>query len=383
MKKIFRILVISILCIIFVGCNSNQNDNVKEEPSTIDKEIIDVNITYTETTLENGTIEETVENIYDSVVAINSFYNGTLGGRGSGVLIGQSLDFSFIVTCHHVIENYNSFQITLSNSKSLEAYLVGGDAKSDIAVLAVKEKNLTYASWFSDSDSLKLGSSVICIGNPLGTLPGSVSTGVVSYNNREISIDNYNSMKLIQTDVAINSGNSGGGLFNAAGALIGIVNAKYASQGIEGLGFAIPSNYAKNIVNSLLSTAKYNKETNVWITGYVIGRWNLGFSLGYGGYGFVRTTIGIASEAINETSSDYGKLKQNDLITKITIDYKNGELLDKSLNDISAQTMTIDDVYNFIYSSNLSIGDTLLFTITRNNNEQIIEVELTQFRYYL
>ena len=89
---------------------------------------------------------------------------------------------------------------------------------------------------------MRLGASVICIGNPLGTLPGSVSTGVISYPNREVQVDDYHTMELIQTDVAINSGNSGGGLFNAAGALIGIVNAKYSSSGIEGLGFAIPAN---------------------------------------------------------------------------------------------------------------------------------------------
>lgn len=348
-----------------------------------DVDIVKLDVTYTSTTLQTGNIEETVEVIYDSVVAINSKVNGQVAGSGSGVLFGHTESLSFIVTCHHVIEGCNGFEVILSDGTSLEAKLVGGDDESDIAILSVEAINLTYASWFNDTDTLRLGSTVICIGNPLGTLPGSVSTGVVSYNNREISVDSYNTMKLIQTDVAINSGNSGGGLFNAAGALIGVVNAKYSSSGIEGLGFAIPANQARIIVDSILQTASYDSTDKVWTTGYVEGRWDIGFELGYGGNMFFRTSIGILNQSTNTTSSDYGLLLNNDLLTSIEIKFADQTKESKSLANISAQTMTTDTIYNFIYSSELSIGDTLIFNITRNDVEMKVEVKLVQYRYYI
>ena len=356
--------------------------DVTPEVTESDVEYKKLEVTYTNTVLENGTIEDTVEAIYDSVVAINSYVDGQHAGSGSGVLFGYTDDMSFIVTCHHVIDGCNDFEVVLSNNETIKAQLVGGDEKSDIAVLSINQTGLTYVSWFNDTDTLRLGSTVICIGNPLGTLPGSVSTGVVSYLNREIQVDTYNVMKLIQTDVAINSGNSGGGLFNSAGALIGVVNAKYSSSGIEGLGFAIPANQAKAIVDSILKTAVLNKD-NTWTTGYVAGRWDIGFELGYGGNMFYRTTIGVLNQATNETSSDYGLLLKNDLLNSIEIKYQDTNKETKKLENISAQTMTTDTVYNFIYTADLSIGDTLIFNITRNEVQQTVEVEIVQFRYYL
>ncbi|MDE7213809.1 MAG: trypsin-like peptidase domain-containing protein [Anaeroplasmataceae bacterium] len=331
--------------------------------------------------LEAGSVEDTVDQIYDSVVAIDAYMNNQHYGSGSGVLFGYDERFSYIATCHHVIEGCQGFKIILSNDEAIEAKLVGGDSESDIAVLSVEKTDLTYASWFEDTEKLRLGSSVICIGNPLGTLPGSVSTGVVSYNNRLIQVDSYHTMKLIQTDVAINSGNSGGGLFNSAGALIGIVNAKYSSSGIEGLGFAIPANQARTIIDNILKTAKYNASENMWETGYVEGRWEIGFTLGYGGYGFIRTTIGIASPATNPTHSDYNKLQANDMLNAITITYKDASKEIKSLTNITAQTMTVDTIYQFIYSAGLSLGDVITFDITRGNLNMTIEVPLVQYRY--
>lgn len=395
MKKFNKFLMIFLSLFLVLGVCSCKTEEQAEPtvnetktpevniPTTNDEtEYIKLDVTYTNTVLENGSIEDTVEDIYDSVVAINAYYNGQHTGSGSGVLFGYTDNMSFIVTCHHVIEGCNGFEIVLSDGTTLKANLVGGDSKSDIAVLSVDRIDLTYVSWFNDTDTLRLGSAVICIGNPLGTLPGSVSTGVVSYLNRKIQVDSYNSMKLIQTDVAINSGNSGGGLFNAAGALIGIVNAKYSSAGIEGLGFAIPANQARDIVDSILNTAILNKD-NTWTTGYVEGRWDIGFELGYGGNMFYRTTIGILDQATNTTSSDYGLLFKNDIFNSIEIKYANSTKESKSLTNISAQTMTTDTIYNFIYSADLSIGDTLIFTITRNDVKQTVEVKLVQYRYYI
>ena len=168
---------------------------------------------------QKTSVEETVEKVYDSVVSIQatSVYGAS---AGSGVLFSYDLDldFSYIATCFHVVEGYSNFEVTLSNGEIYPAYYVGGYEDYDLAVLSIEKTDLTYASLYSDSDNLKLGSTVVAIGNPLGTLPGSVSSGVVSYVNRVVQTSTYEYQTLIQTDVVINSGNSGGGLFNTAGA---------------------------------------------------------------------------------------------------------------------------------------------------------------------
>ncbi len=377
-NKIIFIPLIVLSLFLMVSCKNSQPSQ-EVNPAEVNNHM-GVEVTYTNTTLKNGTVEETVATIYDSVVAIDAYVNNQLYGSGSGVLFAKSEDQSFIVTCHHVIADCTQFKVTLSDSTSLDAYLVGGDELSDIAVLAVQKTDLCYVSWFEDTDQLKLGSSVICIGNPLGTLPGSVSTGVVSYINREIAVDEYHKMNLIQTDVAINSGNSGGGLFNGAGALIGIVNAKYSSSGIEGLGFAIPANQARKIVDSILKTAVYESDTKLWQTGYVEGRWALGMTLGYGGNYFRPTVIGVAGISTNATESDYGKLQVNDIINSITLDFKDSSKEDLVLKDITANT-TIEGIFRFLYHEEVSLGDQFIFNITRNNQTMDVEIPLIQYRY--
>lgn len=390
LKKYILILVLFVGTLGMVSCSSNKDsapeeptppiENNQDENKPSEEGYLSLHVTYTNTTLETGTIEDTVEAIYDSVVAIDAYRSNQHYGSGSGVLFGYDERFSYIATCHHVIEACEGFKVILTNGEHYEAKLVGGDAQSDIAVLSIEKLGLTYASWLEDTDKLRLGSSVICIGNPLGTLPGSVSTGVVSFNNRDIQVDDYHTMQLIQTDVAINSGNSGGGLFNSAGALIGIVNAKYSSTGIEGLGFAIPANQARTIIDSILKTAKYNPQEDTWQTGYVEGRWNLGFVLGYGGM-FLRTTIGIADVATNTTSSDYNLLHKNDKLNAITISYKDSTKEIQTLTNINPQTMTIEDVYKFIYAASCNIGDTITLDLTRNNENITVNIVLIQYRY--
>lgn len=385
MKKMKYILSGFLLCFLFIFCSCSNGTKDKMDKEAELKDKVQVESTYTNTTLNSSSIVDTIDSVYSSVVAIDSYLNNNLYGSGSGVLFGKSkdLNLSFLVTCHHVIENCDSFKVTLSDDRIVNALLVGGDAESDIAVLSIEGIEYTYASWFSDTDTLQLGSGVICIGNPLGTLPGSVSTGIISYNNRKIKVDDYHTMNLIQTDVAINSGNSGGALFNYAGALIGIVNAKYSSSGIEGLGFAIPANQAKKIVDDLVQTAIYNTKDRTWQTGFVNGRWNLGFTLGYSYGGFTRTSIGIASAATNSTSSDYDLLLANDRISAITITYKDTSKPSIYMSNINAQTTTVEMIYSFIYSANLNLEDTLIFDIMRNGESKKISIELKQYRYFI
>ncbi len=182
-------------------------------------------------------------------------------GAGSGVIISSD---GYIITNNHVIDGASKITVRLSAGGEYDATLVGADAQSDIAVIKIEEIALPYAI-IGDSDKLAVGEEVLAIGNPLGTLGGSVTNGIISALDREITIDGQK-MNLLQTNAAINPGNSGGGLFNMDGNLVAIVNAKSSGETIEGLGFAIPINYAYEIAKDLIAN------------GYVSGRPALGIS---------------------------------------------------------------------------------------------------------
>jgi serine protease Do len=172
-------------------------------------------------------------------------------GAGSGVIISED---GYIVTNNHVIEDAQSITVKTVDGTEYEAELVGTDSQTDIAVIKVNAENLTPAT-IGDSDAIQVGEPVIAIGNPLGSLGGTVTTGIISAVGREITINGEN-MTLLQTDAAINQGNSGGGLFDANGYLIGIVNAKTMDTGIEGLGFAIPISDVTSVIEDLVAHGK-------------------------------------------------------------------------------------------------------------------------------
>ena len=214
-----------------------------------------------------------VKAVQDSIVYIEVFtdYRGkaTLAGSASGIIISSD---GYIVTNHHVVKDCTSYTVKVnttdtksgeSTSKTYDAKLLGSDEDTDLAVLKIEAKNLS-AAVLGDSDLLCLGDDVVAIGNPLG-LETSVSKGVVSGLNRQTS-DNARSLTSIQTDAAINSGNSGGALFNGYGEVVGVVYEKYVSNYAESLGFAITINDAKTVINDLIAK------------GYVTGRAILGIS---------------------------------------------------------------------------------------------------------
>ncbi|QAT41865.1 S1C family serine protease [Aminipila luticellarii] len=182
-------------------------------------------------------------------------------GAGSGVVISAD---GYIVTNNHVIENSNKITVTLKSGKSYSAKLIGRDDETDIAVLKIDASGLTPVV-YGDSSALEVGDLSVVIGNPLGSLGGTVTAGIVSALDRSITIDGK-SMTLLQTDASINPGNSGGGMFNQNGELVGIIVAKSSGSDVEGLGFAIPVNKVKKIAQEL---ADY---------GYVRGRIDTGMT---------------------------------------------------------------------------------------------------------
>ena len=188
----------------------------------------------------------TTEQMSSSQTWFGGYY--VQSGAGSGVIISQD---GYILTCAHVVSGATSVKVQLNGSdESYDATVVGQDSTSDIAVLKIDATGLTPAV-IGDSDALAVGEVAVAVGNPLGTLSNTVTDGIVSALNRQVTVQD-NDMTLIQTDASISPGNSGGGLFNANGELIGIVNAKSSYSEAEGIGFAIPINTAMEIGRQLI-----------------------------------------------------------------------------------------------------------------------------------
>ena len=189
-----------------------------------------------------------VEITTEAVTSGNSIFGQYVQqGAGSGVIFSED---GYIITNNHVIEGATSIAVRTQDGTEYKAQLVGTDAQTDLAVIKIDASGLTPAT-IGESSSLQVGDAAIAIGNPLGELGGTVTTGIISALDREITVEDE-TMTLLQTDAAINPGNSGGGLFDANGNLIGIVNAKESSTGVEGLGFAIPIDGAMDIINELI-----------------------------------------------------------------------------------------------------------------------------------
>ena len=188
----------------------------------------------------------TTEQMSSSQTWFGGYY--VQSGAGSGIIISQD---GYILTCAHVVSGATSVKVQLNGSdETYDATIVGADSTSDIAVLKIDATGLTPAV-IGDSDKLAVGETTVAVGNPLGTLSNTVTQGIVSALNRQVTVED-NDMTLIQTDTSISPGNSGGGLFNANGELIGVVNAKSSYSEAEGIGFAIPINTAMDIAQQLI-----------------------------------------------------------------------------------------------------------------------------------
>ena len=217
-------------------------------------------------TNEKKTAAQVYAQNVDSAVGITTTTTMSAFGRqmstpasGSGFVLTSD---GYIVTNYHVIEGANAIKVTTYSGDEYEATVVGYDESNDLAVLKVEAEDLSTVV-LGDSDLMAVGDDVIAIGNPFGELTFSLTSGAVSAVNREVTVNNV-TMDLIQTDCAINSGNSGGALFNLFGEVIGITNAKYSSSSsaaasVDNIGFAIPINNVKEIIANILEHGYYSK----------------------------------------------------------------------------------------------------------------------------
>ncbi|ADI25444.1 S1C family serine protease [Geobacillus sp. C56-T3] len=203
-----------------------------------------------------------VVNIQKQVDFFSDQAQDTEAGTGSGVIFKKEGNVAYIVTNNHVIEGANKVEVALANGKKVNAEIVGADALTDLAVLKIPAEGVTNVASFGDSSKVKIGEPVAAIGNPLGLdLSRTVTEGIVS-GKRTMPVSTSAGdweIDVIQTDAAINPGNSGGALINSAGQVIGINSMKIAETGVEGLGFAIPSENVKPIVEQLMKDGKIKR----------------------------------------------------------------------------------------------------------------------------
>ena len=271
-------------------------------------------------------------------------------GAGSGVIISSD---GYILTCDHVVAGASNITVTIGDD-DYTATVVGEDSTSDVAVLKIDANGLTPAV-VGDSDTLTVGDNVLAVGNPLGELGGTVTSGIVSALNRSVSIQSsgsVNTMSLIQMDASVSPGNSGGGLFNMNGELVGIVNAKSSDSDAEGLGFAIPVNDAVKVAQELLENGYVTGRPYLGISYYAVTDAQTAAQLGVNAYGV------YIVEVVKGGPADKAGLQAGDRIVSVD----------------GSEVATQSDLGTLMQDH--KAGDTIEITVARGGQMQTVTVTL-------
>ena len=365
-----KIIAIVLVCSLLGGClgvgatlllgNKSSGTTPAQSSTTVyvgERQTETVNTTRTDTSEQLTPREVYAQNVNSTVGITTSIttnywgYQTTSAASGSGFILTED---GYILTNYHVIQNSNSVQVTTYDNTAYSASIVGYDESNDIAVLKIDATGLTPVV-LGDSDELYVGDEVMAIGNPLGELTFSLTVGYVSAMDREVTLSSGTTMDLIQTDAAINSGNSGGALFNTYGEVVGITNAKYSSSSssssasIDNIGFAIPINHVKGIVTSIIEKG--------YIVKPYIGVSVTSVSSEMISYGLPK---GAAVKVIAEGSpAEESGLKVNDIVTAI-----NGE-----------EITTSSELVKIVSAA--QPGDVLTLTVYRQGEAERLTITLT------
>lgn len=324
--------------------NSSSQNNIKYEVQSVENPVVAI----------SKTVSPAVVGIQVKSMTVGIMGLEETGGSGSGVIYSED---GYIITNYHVVESAISdssatIEVTLPNDKQevIKATIVGGDKVTDLAVLKVEKKGLQKVN-FGDSSKMSVGEIAVAIGNPLGEeLAGTVTSGVVSALNRKVVTDGR-TYTLIQTDAAINAGNSGGALANSKGEVIGINTVKIVATGVEGIGFAIPSNDVKPIVDELIKNKKIARP--------YIGIYGVNVNKEQAARYTIKQGIYI-QEVVKESPAEKAGLKKADVI--IGADGKDIKTMDE-LNNLKNQK---------------KIGDKFELKIVRQEKEINITVTLEE-----
>lgn len=313
----------------------------------VEKTKLEKSVTVTDTG-----IADAVEKVYDSVVTIETYVNNRAYASGTGFVFKTEGDKAYILTNSHVISNSNSVKVTFTNNKQVTADVVGSDDYSDIAVLSVNKDDILLIAETGSSEDMRVGDTTFAVGAPIDSsiYSWSVTRGILSGKDRLVEVtssDNKSTyvMEVLQTDTAINSGNSGGPLCNSNGQVIGITNMKLASSQIEGIGFAIPIEEALKYAESIIS-------------GKQISRPYLGITI-YDATNYYSNTRGIYIEYVEQNSAaDKAGLQKGDKILEV-----NGK-------EVSNSSYFKHELYKY------DVGEQITIKVERNGKEKEIKITL-------
>lgn len=330
------------------------NSNVSRR---LDSELSHLNLS--DATGSEMTVAEIIAKNEDSVVEIvvSGTQAGMWGqlqlvqGAGSGVIVKED---GYIATNYHVIDGANKVEVTLHNGKTYDAQVVGSDPDNDIAVVKIEAKDLVPAT-IGDSSTVNVGDLAVAIGNPLGQLGGTATAGIISALDRTLTIEGT-TLTLLQTDAAINGGNSGGGLFNSKGELIGIVESKASAVGVEGLAFGLPINSVAAIIDDMIEnpeTAHKSKSTPA--VGVVISEVSEENAQYYG-----LDTAGVYIAQVTGKNAQAAGFQEKDRIVSI-----NGK-----------EVKTSNDFIKTVRSN--KVGDTVTVVVSRGGQEIEIKTVLEE-----
>lgn len=311
-------------------------------------------------------VTQAIDETSKAVVGISNIQGSQKAGTGSGVIYKKDGNQAFIATNHHVVEGSSSLEVILSDGTKVDAELLGSDPLTDLAVLQIDSEHVEKVADLADADSVEVGQTAIAIGNPLGMeFAGSATKGIVSGLNRNIPVDINGDQQpdwqteVIQTDAAINPGNSGGALINLKGEVIGINSMKIAKEEVEGIGFSIPMNVAKPVIEDLETTGEVKRPyMGVSLQDVTqVPRAALQQQLNLP----ADVTHGVIVRGVEQGSAaSQAGLERYDVITEI-----NGEKVE-----------TLMDLRQYLYNETEE-GDTIELSVYRNGQPTTLELTLS------
>ena len=351
MREKFIYLVV-LLSVLFLGIGTTYYFTSKNNVES--KNSINKNVTVT----EKDSINESIKKVYDSVVVVNNYKNGRLSGYGSGFVYKKDDKSGYIMTNNHVVDGASEIKVTLSSGEDVSAKVLGTDAYMDIAIISIDASKVLTTAQIGDSSKSKIGDTIFTVGTPVNTdYAGTVTKGIISGENREITINNNGTeymMEAIQIDASINPGNSGGPLVNINGEVIGVNSVKLVESSVEGMGFSIPVEIAMAQVSKLEKGEKIDRPI-IGVTLYDLAMASYYSDLDISN---VKNGVVVARVQDNSDAKEAG-LQANDIIVKVDGTNVKGSSHFKYL----------------LYKH--SMGDSIKLSINRGGKEKELTLKLT------